>query len=45
MNNFVFNYINYLQMKGCAMDTICTTAYANIFMGKFEKLHIYPYLI
>ena len=25
------------------MGIICAPAYANIFMGKFEKLHIYPY--
>ena len=44
LNNFVFNGIIYLQKKGCGMGKICTLAYANIFMGKFEKLHIYPYL-
>ena len=26
------------------MATICTPAYSNIFMRKFEKLHMYPYL-
>ena len=31
-------------MKGCVMVTICESAYTNIFMGKFEKLHIYLYL-
>ena len=40
LNNFVFNAINYLQKKGCAMGTICVPAYANIFMEKFKKLHI-----
>ena len=44
LNNFVFNDINYTQKKGCAVDTICTPAYANIFMGKFEKLQVCPYL-
>ena len=44
LNNFVFNGINYIQKIGCAMDTICAPAYANNFMEKFEKLHIYPYL-
>ena len=44
LNNFVFNGINYIQKKSCAMGTICAPAYANIFMGKFEKLHIYPCL-
>ena len=31
-------------MKGCAKSTVCESMYANIFMGKFEKLHIYPYV-
>ena len=44
LSNFVFDGINYLQKKGCAMCTICALAYGNIFLGKFEKLHIYPYL-
>ena len=25
------------------MGTICAPTYANIFMGQFEELHIYPY--
>ena len=29
------------QIKVRAMNTICSSAYANIFMGKFEKLHIH----
>ena len=44
LNNFVFTGINYFQKKGCAMGTIWAPAYANIFMGKFERPHIYPYL-
>ena len=44
LNNFVFNSINYLQIMGCAMGTICAPAYANIFMAQFEKQHIYPYI-
>ena len=44
LNNFVFNGIHYLQKIGCAMGTICTPNYANIFMGKFEKTYIYPYI-
>ena len=40
LNNFVFNSINYLQIMGCAMGTICAPAYANIFMAQFEKHHI-----
>ena len=42
LNNFIFNGINYLQTKGCAMGTKCAPTYANIFMGKFEETHIYP---
>ena len=44
LNNFVFNSINYLQIMGCAMGTICEPAYANIFMAQFEKQHIYLYI-
>ena len=44
LNNVAFYGINYIQNKGCAMSTICAALYANIFMGKFEKLHIYPYI-
>ncbi len=42
LNNFIFNGLNYLQIKGCAMGTKCAPTYANIFMGKFEETHIYP---
>lgn len=28
LNNFVFNSINYIQIIGCAMGTICSPAYA-----------------
>ena len=42
LNNFFFNFINYLQIMGCAMGTICSPAYANIFMAQFEKQHIQP---
>ena len=37
LNNFVFNRINYLPKKGCAMGTKCAPSYANIFMGWFEE--------
>ena len=40
LNNFVFNGINYLQKKGCAMGTKCAPSYANIFMGWFEEKFI-----
>ena len=44
LNNFVFNGIYYLQKIGFAMRTICAPNYANIFMRKFEKTYIYPYI-
>ena len=40
-NNFVFNGINYLQKKRCAMGTKCAPSYANIFMGWFEEKFIF----
>ena len=36
-------YFFLFYLKDCAMDTICAPTCANIFMGQFEKLHIYPY--
>ena len=42
LNNFIFNYTNYLKPKGCAIGTICAPLYANIFMDHFEKNLIYP---
>ena len=44
LNNFAFNSINYLQVMGCEMGTICAPVYANIFMAQFEKQYIYPYI-
>ena len=29
-------------MKGCAMGAKCSGSYADLFMGRFEGLHIYP---
>ena len=43
-NNFVFNFINYLQIMECAIGTICASAYANISMAQFAKQHVYPYI-
>ena len=42
LNNFVFNYQDYLQIKSCAMGTKCAPCYANIFMDMFEERYIYP---
>ena len=44
LNDFVFDCIHYLQIKGCAMGTICASAYANIIMANFELKYIYPYI-
>ena len=40
LNNFIFNCKNYIQIKDCAMGTICATSYANIFMDHFERKYI-----
>ena len=29
-NNFIFNSKYYLQIKGCALETVCAPTYANI---------------
>ena len=42
LNNFIFNSKFYLQIKGCAMGTICVPPYANIFMAYFKEKFIYP---
>ena len=44
LNNFVFDCIHYLQIRGFAMGTICAPAYANIFMASFELKYIYLYI-
>ena len=40
----MFDAINYLKIKCCAMSTICAPASANIYVGKFENLYMYPYI-
>ena len=45
LNNFVFNGVNHLQKKGCAVGTKCAPSYANLFMGWFEKHFIYPLIL
>ena len=35
LNSFVFNCKTYLEIKGCAMGTICAPAHTNIFMDHF----------
>ena len=43
MNNFQFNYKNYLQINGTAMGTRVAPTYANLFMSEFETKHVYTY--
>ena len=42
LSNSMFDSKFYLQIKGCAMGTICTPTYANIFMSEFKERYIYP---
>ena len=42
LNKFIFNSKFYLQIKSCAMGTICAPSYANIFMSEFEEKYICP---
>ena len=42
LHNFILNSKFYLQIKGCAMGTICVPTYAKIFMSEFEEKYIYP---
>ena len=41
-NNFTFNDVNILQIKGCAMGSKFSRLYAAIFVGNLEKELIYP---
>ena len=43
MNNFVFNDENFLQQHGTARGTRMASAFANLFMGEFEKNAISGY--
>ena len=43
MNNFVFNDEHFLQQHGTAMGTRMAPAFANLFMGEFEKNAISGY--
>ena len=43
MNNFVFNDEHFLQQRGTAMGTRMAPAFANLFMGEFEKNAISGY--
>ena len=37
VNNFIFHFKFYLQIKGCAMRARCAPAYGNRFMEEFEE--------
>ena len=41
LNNFIFNLKYFLEIKGCAMRTICAPSYENLFMTSFEQKHMY----
>lgn len=40
-NYFVFNNKFYLQHKGTAMGAKCVPAFANFYMGSYEKSYIH----
>ncbi len=42
-NNFEFNGEHYIQIAGTAMGTRVAPSFANLFMGQFEKDHVYTY--
>ena len=42
LKNFLFKSKFNLQIKSCAMGTICVPSYADIFMSEFEERYIYP---
>ena len=41
LSNFIFNFENYLQIKGCAMGTKYAPTYAYIFMEMFQENYIH----
>ena len=42
-NNFQFNNINYLQIKGVSMVSKVSPSFAILYMGWFEDTYVYPY--
>ena len=40
LHNSIFNCKHYLQIKGCAMGTICAPIYANIFLASFKSKYL-----
>ena len=41
LNDFIFNSKHFLQIKGCAMETICAPSNADIYMDHFDRKYIY----
>ena len=41
-NNFIFNFTFYVQIKGCAIGTICAPTYPNIIVFEIEGRYTYP---
>ena len=37
LNNLVFDCRNYIQIRGCAIGTICPPSYGNIFLDHFKR--------
>ena len=37
LNNFIFNFANFSQIKGCTMGTKCPPTYADVFMSNLRK--------
>ena len=44
LNNFLFDCMHHLLIKGCVLGTIYAPTYANVFMANFELKYIYPYI-
>ena len=44
LNDFKFDCVPYLQIKGRELGTICASTYANIFVTDFEFKYTYPYI-
>ena len=44
MNNFVFNDEQFIQQHGTAMGTRMAPAFANLFMGEFERKALEGYV-
>ena len=45
LNSFIFNGVNYLQKKGCALGIKCASSYASLCMVWFEEHFISPLIL